>query len=96
MTLAVAIQCESDVLFRNVRPLETMKEELDASEVQYVHVPPSEKKMGSWEIVLVFRNEESLEKYKQGELKAPWDVVEKAPAKKINPLKASKRAAGKR
>jgi predicted transcriptional regulator len=93
MSLAVAIHCTSGLIYRNVRPVETITEELDASSVEYVQIPASEKKIGSWEVVLVFQDKESLEQYEKGELKAPWDIeVEEAP-KSINPLKASKRAA---
>lgn len=93
MTLAVAVQCTSGLIYRNVRSLETIKEELDAESAQYVHIPPAEKKMGSWEVVLVFKDKEALERYEKGELKAPWDLVVKEEPKIINPLKASKRAA---
>lgn len=89
MTLAVAIQCESGMICRNVRSLESITEEFDSSSIPYVR---TEHKMGSWEVVLAFRNTESLEKYKQGELKAPWDKGQKVEKKSINPLKASKRA----
>ncbi|TNE50666.1 MAG: hypothetical protein EP343_07320 [Deltaproteobacteria bacterium] len=90
MSLAVAIQCESGMVCRNVRALEEIKEEFDGSSIPYVH---TDQKMGSWEIVLAFRGAESLELYEKGELKAPWDVVEEAAPRSINPLKASKRAA---
>lgn len=95
MSQAIALQCESDAIYLNVRPLEMIIEELDTNSVPYAKVPPAEQKMGSWEIVLVFQSKEALEKYEKGELKAPWNAVEKEPAKKINPLKASKRAAGR-
>jgi len=93
MTLAVAVQCESGVICRNVRPLENITEEFDSSSIPYVHIPASSKKMGSWDIVLAFRGQESFEKYEKGELKAPWDIVKEVAPKSINPLKASKRAA---
>ena len=90
MTLAVAVQCESGMICRNVRSLEAITEEFDASSTPYVQ---TDHKMGSWQVVLAFLNAESFEKYEKGELKAPWDKVEKVEKKSINPLKASKRAA---
>ena len=93
MTMAVAVKCESGLIYRNVRPLETITEELDANETKYVCIPAAKKPMGSWDVVLVFESQESFDKYEKGELKAPWEAVEKAEPKKINPLKASKRAA---
>lgn len=90
MALAVAVQCESGMICRNVRSLEAITEEFDSNSTPYVK---TDRKMGSWEIVLAFRNAESFELYEKGDLKAPWDKVQKVEKKPINPLKASKRAA---
>lgn len=90
MSLAIAIQCESGMVCRNVRALESITEEFDANSVPYVQ---AEKKMGSWDIVLAFHNQEALESFQKGDLKAPWDKKVEAAPVSINPLKASKRAA---
>ncbi|PIE64399.1 MAG: hypothetical protein CSA26_08560 [Desulfobacterales bacterium] len=97
MTKAVAFRFEGGVIFRNVRPLEVMIEEFKQKNIPYVHIDPKTQKYASWNLVLVFEDEETKQKYSAGEIeyKPNWLPGMHTQTQRINPLKAAKRAAAR-
>ncbi len=98
MTQAVALHFDGGIMCRNVRPLESMLEEFSARNIEHVHVNPALIKFGSWDLVLVFKDKETREKYESGELEYTntWQPGSRVEVQRINPLKAAKRASRRR
>lgn len=97
MPLAIAFRFEGGSVFRNVRPLEMLTDELKQLNIEHVPLNPLTLKHGSWNLVLVFRDRKTREKYESGELKynPSWLPGKHQVVQRINPLKAAKRAAGR-
>ncbi len=95
MSEAIALRFEGGPIFRNVRPVEDLLEEFKGKNIEYVHVDPKTLRYGSWDLVLVFKDAETRERYSSGELEyAPsWLPSMRKEVQRINPLKAAKRAA---
>ncbi len=98
MSLAIAFRFEGGPVFRNVRPLEMMIDELKQQDIEHVSINPLTLKHGSWNLVLVFKDRETKDKYESGEAKynPTWLPGQYQVVQRINPLKAAKRAAGRR
>ncbi len=98
MTLAIALNFDGGIIFRNVRPLDDILTECTDKGIHHVHVNPAELKYGSWDLVLVFKNEELREQYLSGAItyEAAWAPGIRKEKQRINPLKAAKRAARRR
>ncbi len=95
--MGISIKYESGTIFRGARPVEDIIAEFSEKKIPHVAVDPATQKYGSWDIVIAFEKQENFEKYSTGELTIPgeWLGMTQAKAQKVNPLKASKRAAGK-
>ncbi len=95
MEKAIALDFDGGIIFRNVRPTEVLLDELNTKNIEYVQVDPAKMKYGSWNLVLVFKDKETKEKYVDGQLEynATWIPGLRKETQRINPLKAAKRAA---
>ncbi len=95
MENAIALRFEGGPIFRNVRPLDKLVEEFQQKNIEFVHVDPARMKYASWNLVLVFKDKETRDKYDSGELEyePSWLPSMRKEAGRINPLKAAKRAA---
>lgn len=95
MDNAVALKFNGGILFRNVRPLKALLEELLTKNILHLHLDPQKMKYGSWDIVLVFKDQQEKEQYENGsvEYNPFWVPGLRKEVQRINPLKAAKRAA---
>ncbi len=94
MALAVAFRFEGGVIFRNVRPLDMLLDEFNQHKIEHARVDPAKLKYSKWELVLVFKDQETREQYETGviEYKASWLPGQQKVVQRINPLKAAKRS----
>ncbi|PID77087.1 MAG: hypothetical protein CSB24_03290 [Deltaproteobacteria bacterium] len=95
MEKAIALGFEGGIIFRNVRPVEVLLDELNSRNIEYVQVDPAKMKYGSWQLVLVFKDGETRKQYLDGQLEYEpvWVPGLRQEKQRINPLKAAKRAA---
>ena len=98
MSLAIAFRFEGGPIFRNVRPMEMLTDELKQQNIEFAQVDPAKLKHGSWNLVLVFKDSETRKGYESGEINynPTWLPGKYQVVQRINPLKAAKRAAGRR
>jgi len=92
----IAIRYESKLISRNVRPVNEILQEFEQKEILHTTIDPAEMKYGNWDIVIEFADQKNYDQFKSGQLKldADWLSGGQAQEQRINPLKASKRAAG--
>jgi hypothetical protein len=95
-TMGISIKYESGIVFRGTRPLEEILDELKEMDIPHVSIDPAQQKYGNWNLVIAFNQQENYQKFSFGELTIPgyWFGSEPDDQRKVNPLKASKRAAG--
>lgn len=91
----IAIRYESKLISRSVRPVEEILREFEQKNILHTTIDPTEMKYGSWDIVVEFARKENYDLYQAGQLKlsSDWLSEGQAQEQRINPLKASKRAA---
>ncbi len=95
--LAVSIKYESRSIYRNVRPIGDILQEFEAKEIAHTQIDPEILKYGTWNIVVAFSKPENYELFKEGKITIEKDWLQsgsKGAEQSVNPLKASKRAAG--
>ncbi len=92
----IAIRYESKLISRNVRPVNEILQEFEQKEILHTTIDPAQMKYGNWDIVIEFADQRNYDQFKSGQLKldADWLSGGQAQEQRINPLKASKRAAG--
>lgn len=92
----VAIKYENKLIFRNVRPVDEIVKEFEEKEILHAAIDPADMKYGSWNVVIAFSTQESYDQYKAGDIKFSndWITGGASQERRVNPLKASKRAAG--
>ncbi len=96
--LGIAIKYESKTIFRGTRPVADILQDFEGKDIPYVAISPDQMKYGSWELIIAFQRVENKEKFlaEQGQLSQEWLGISQVQAQKVNPLKASKRAAAKK
>ncbi len=94
-TMGISVKYESGLIFRGARPLDEILDELKEKQIPHIQIDPSRQKYGNWNLVVAFESQENYQRFADGELGIPgyWFGTEKGEQQKINPLKASKRAA---
>lgn len=94
-TLGISFKYESRSLFRNVRPVNDIIDDLTSKQIPYVKIDPEEMKYGSWELIIAFSKQETYQRFITGELSANdlWIKTDSSQGRLVNPLKAAKRAA---
>ncbi len=91
----IAIRYESKLITRNVRPMKEILQEFEQKKILHSAIDPAEMKYGNWDIVIEFARQENYDQFKAGQLNLgpDWLSGGQAQEQRVNPLKASKRAA---